>query len=72
MADRPNDPLKTRLWVTLVVLLILLAAVGVSIALLQPDEPGPPTIGVLVCGARVSSFGHSPRLNLTALEHVLN
>ncbi|MEM8608061.1 MAG: hypothetical protein AAGF92_13200 [Myxococcota bacterium] len=48
MSERPRDPLRTRLWVTLVVLLILLAAVGAFIAMLQPDEPHTPKVGVLV------------------------
>jgi len=34
MTEKPSDPVSTRLWITLVVLLGLLAAVGAAIALL--------------------------------------
>ena len=34
MAVEPSDPVKRRLWITLIVLLTLLAAVGALIAML--------------------------------------
>ncbi|MEM7437534.1 MAG: hypothetical protein AAF436_20440 [Myxococcota bacterium] len=33
--EPPTDPVKAKLWTTLIVLLFLLGAVGVSIALLR-------------------------------------
>ncbi|MEM7136361.1 MAG: hypothetical protein AAF500_07280 [Myxococcota bacterium] len=33
--EPPTDPVKARLWTTLIVLLLLLGAVGVCIALLR-------------------------------------